>query len=126
MSENPVSFASHFFCLPPRTSLPHFTSYSFACSKFRFAKHVKKSTFINRACDSTAHRAYQTRNRYTETLLVFCISRSPCPNRLLWPRLGANTQEALIKINVFIAICAKYVNALWNSRIFNVIDYENV
>ena len=68
-----------FFGLPPRTILSHFTSYSFACSEFRFAKHVKKSTFINRACDSIAHRAYQTRNRYTETLLCFLYFKKPLP-----------------------------------------------
>ena len=42
-----------------------------SCSTLRFAKHMKRSTFIYRACDSTAHRAYQTRNRYTDTLLFF-------------------------------------------------------
>ena len=56
-----------------RTLLPHFTSYSFACSKIRFAKHVKKSTFVNRACDSTAHRAYRTRKRYNQNTTLFFV-----------------------------------------------------
>ena len=57
---------------------------------------------------------------------VFCISTSPCPNRLLWTRLAANTQDALIKINNFEATCTKCQNALWNLTFFHVIAHENV
>ena len=59
--------------------LSHITSYSIARSTELLAKHMKKSTFENRACDSTAHRAYQTRNRCTETLLCFLYFKKPLP-----------------------------------------------
>ena len=46
--------------LTSKKSLSHINSYAIACSTELPAQLTKKSTFINRSRDNTAHRAYQT------------------------------------------------------------------